>query len=48
MSKNSVQNPFLEVRAGGFHLVIQKAPVRLFSALVAFGCSGLTAWWATR
>ncbi|WP_158754624.1 hypothetical protein [Streptomyces sp. NRRL F-2580] len=48
MSETKTQKPFLELRAGGFHLVIQKAPVRLMSTLIAVGCSGFTAWWTTR
>ncbi|MFF3725125.1 hypothetical protein ACFYYM_22440 [Streptomyces erythrochromogenes] len=48
MSEIKSQKPFLELRAGGFHLVMQKAPVRLMSVLVAVGCSGFTAWWTAR
>lgn len=48
VSEIESKKPFLELRAGGFHLVWQKAPVRLMSVLAAVGCSGLTAWWTSR
>ncbi|WP_405448026.1 hypothetical protein [Streptomyces erythrochromogenes] len=48
VSEIKSQKPFLELRAGGLHLVMQKAPVRLMSVLVAVGCSGFTAWWTAR
>ncbi|KJY16310.1 MULTISPECIES: hypothetical protein [Streptomyces] len=48
VSEIESKKPFLELRAGGFHLVVQKPPVRLMSVLVAVGCSGFTAWWTSR
>ncbi|MGP4009212.1 hypothetical protein [Streptomyces sp. 4N124] len=37
--------PFLELRIGGFRLILQRPPVRFLTIVSALACSGFTAWW---
>ncbi|MBB5102458.1 hypothetical protein FHS40_001511 [Streptomyces spectabilis] len=47
MPESASSRPFLEIHIGGFHLVVQRVPVRLLAVLAAVTCSGFTAWWTS-
>ncbi|MFF1399385.1 hypothetical protein ACFVZD_37005 [Streptomyces sp. NPDC058287] len=45
MARKPEPRPFLELRVGGFHLVVQHVPYRLLAlASAAAGLFGGTAW----